>query len=372
MAVGTAQLISENATETMVMGVPIVNVERVYQIISDARSESVAVPTTATGLPALRDSATYQGTTVYVVARVPRRVEQAKTGRKWNVAVKLTNDTRQFAHNSEGEPVASPVDAVKTVDVDWVASERPIRSAKYLSTTRGPFHEAFDPVEFDDQPDNLNPDKVLTKATWLVGHEGPIINSAGDPKFATNPIYYRKFTVSRYLSEWNEEITNFLGKTNDAEVVIEEVNGTVKASYRIKKFNLLVQDVVKRNVWIGNTLYFKASIVLLESPESWIHSELDAGQRVRIFEGQDKIGGGVWTADELSRQTPPVPNGGFSFENIERNQSLIGDPEKLNGWGMTIADTVGANTASPPISETDTIFINFETYDPISFSDLDL
>ena len=122
MAVQAAELISENATETRVMGRPIINVDQVWQVISDNRDEAVDVVTTATGLPGMLSSATYQGTKVYVVSRTPRRLEQAKTGRKWAVGIKLTNDTRQFAHDANGEPVLSPVDAVKTVDVDWVSS----------------------------------------------------------------------------------------------------------------------------------------------------------------------------------------------------------------------------------------------------------
>ena len=82
-----AQLISENASETVKSGFVELGVTQIWQVILSSRSAPFTSALAASGLPALQASGTFGSATLYVISRVPSRVDEDATGKKCNGTV---------------------------------------------------------------------------------------------------------------------------------------------------------------------------------------------------------------------------------------------------------------------------------------------
>lgn len=386
MAANPANLVNESANEANNFGVAIVTLQQIWEVITTSRSDSAATAMTAVNLPARLSSLAYGGQTLYCVSRSPARAEVQKTGKKWRIACTFTNDSNAFAHDATGAPVTDPTNTVKSVEIDYVSQEKATTKAKFHSVTIGPYHEAYDPTigNVTDFINRLNPSKHLTDPPWLKDSIGPIVNSAGDVRYSTSPKFFRRVQVTKILSSFSEDLRGFLGKINNGEVIIEEVSGVrdtdldpndpaLKAKHVFPALTLRVEDVIKRNLWINGTLYYQTTIQMLEDEETWIHSEADAGQRFRVFDGQAKPGGGTYTAEDLSAFDPAIEATSYGFENITQNGIAVGDPARLNGYGAPMPTITAAGTGEIRPGDGDTCFVNFSEVDSIvDFGPLEL
>lgn len=361
MPAGPANLVDEMAAETLKLGTPLIRLTLVYEVFTDSRSEPSSVVLAAPELPALRAAYTYNGTELYCVGRTPRRQSMPDTGRKWHVNVEYTNDNTAFLHDAFGIPVSDPTNAVKRVEIDYTSREEPIFDAKLRNLTVGPFADAYDSTK----PDFVDPQKLAATPSHLadrISTGGPIVNSAGDIRYATAPSFQRRLTIRKWVSSWSPTIQNdYLGGINDSEVLIEEgYGGTTTAEHRFPPLTLRVEDVFKRDVWLNGRLYYEATVVLQEDKKTWIHSEIDAGQRMRVSLNLLDIDGSTFTTEKLQAYTPPIADDEFRLVDIEREGIAPGDPMKLNGVGGIY------NT------EDETYFVNFNKFKIVDFSGLDL
>lgn len=370
MAVQPAVPTSRSAAETLKSGIEIVTITETYDVMSDSRDENQFNVLNAPGVPKKRDN-TYHGTNIcFCITRSATRPGILATALKWQVVVTYTNDSTKFAHNDEGVPVSDPAQAAKVVDVDYMKEERPTTKAKFRSVTIGPYNES---LLANGDPD---PDKLLSPPTWLPRVVGPVVNSAGDPRYSTNPRYFRRVVVSRILRNWDDTISDYQGAINDDEVVIVERDGAgaagIRATHTFPKFTLRVDDIVKKNLRLGNKLYYHSQIVLVENLDTWVHSEADVGQRQRLFVGQTKdTSGDTYSVSDLAALSPPIGEFDYDHRNIVKDEVAIGDPAKLNGFGMPLP-IVRDPGATAAIQDGDTIYVNFDIDDIKDFSVLAL
>lgn len=374
MAVQPAVLIDDTASETLKNGILIVKVVEVYQVLSNNRMESKDVVLAAPALP-VRLSRTYHQTAeCYAVSRVAKRPSIKATALMWTVVVTYTNDSSAYAHDATGKPVTDPTASVKRVEVDYVTREQPITTALFRHSTIGPFHESFDDPS---DPDTINPAKAMQPPVWAsTTAQGPITNSAGDVRFATTPRYYRRITVSRIVRDWDDDILDFRGNINNDVVTVKQYDGStggdVRATYKFNPLTLRIDDIVKQDLWLGGSLYFKQSIVMVESKETWIHSEQDSGQRQRLYAGQRKDPDGtLYTQADMDAQDPPIVAGSYGLVNIINNGVAIGDPAKLNGHGMPLPIIRDPTDAALP-GNGDTIYLNYDVATISDFTPLGL
>lgn len=377
--VGQAELVDDTVTETLKDGILIVNINEIYQVFSDRRDEDRSVVLAAPALPVKFTNAYHgnaPGVICYAIARSAKRPAIGATALKWLVTVQYTNDSSAFAHSATGQPVSDPTQAVKRVDVEYLVGVKPTTKAAFLNSTIGPYSEAYDPVAFS-ATDGIDPTKNMQPPAWLVDKVGPVVNSSGDVRFVGTDQHYRRITVSRIVRNWDDSLLDFRGKINEDEVIIEQVDGPtssfVRASYKFPALTLRVDDVIKQDRWLGGSLYFQQSIVLVESKETWIHSEQDVGQRQRLFVGQKKdTDGNIYSQADMDAQVPPILAGSHGLVNIVNNGVAIGDPAKLNGHGMPLPIIRDPSDPNAVPVDGDTIYLNYAINDIVSFTGLAL
>lgn len=374
MSAGPAQLLSESVNESLKLGIVIYTVEQVFQVMTDNDLDGSAIVLDAPGLPQPRSAILFNDP-VYCISRKPFRVDTQSMRKKWNVACTFTNDTQAFAHATDGTPVSNPTGIAPVIEIDYLKREEPITDAEFLNVTVGPFHESHEPTDVD--PFAVSTENLLADPPWLARTKGPVVNSAGRPRYATAPTYTRQITLKRYIRNWDDALFDYLGAINDAEVTVKQfdalpttgVAGDPALRYlaTFDPLTLRVADVTKTDIYVGGLLFFMATIVVEENKKTWVHSELDVGKEQRVFVGQNKVGGGEYTIDELATFNPTIGESGHGWISIAQNGQPV-DQANLNGYGAPlplIRDPVGIYP-----EEGEMVYVNFKVGSIIDYSDL--
>ena len=352
-----AQLISENASETIKSGFVELGVTQVWQVILANRSDPFTSALSASGLPALQASGTFGTATLYVISRVPSRVDEDATGKKWNVTVSWSNATEQFNRNQNGQPVSDPTDSVKQVDIAYLEYSEPITNATFENVTEG--------GGFEDGT------AITTQPTWL--DDGNVTVSTGETVQAERTAYRQVITVSRIESSWTSTYEDYTNTINSAALTITESDASgVKATYTFPAKTLRMKPITKTPVWKDGSLYFRISFPMEHKVDTWIHSEYDRSQSERISPGQKRKGGADWTQTEINDLYPDATgNVPFFIQTITEKTSegetvAVGDPRPLNGTGarLGVDATTNANGKS--------CFVNWSIFEEKSFAGLNL
>jgi hypothetical protein len=353
MSVGAATLIDENVNESIASGFIRYDMTRSYQVLTTEREDSSFQVLQAVGLPAVGTVVLLGGVVpIYCLKRTPKRTGLSDTAKKWTVTTQWSNDAGQaFMRTAGGVPTFDPTEAARVVELEYQETTEPVRDAEYLSTTVGPFHDSS---STPNQP------------SWLAGHKGPIVNSAGDPLFAERPTYNRIATVWKWYRDYPSNLETYINNINSAEVTLTQTDiDGVRATHTFAERTLRFGLPVTEERWKDGKLYFRVGVVLVEDKRTWIHSELDHGQRMRVFASQFKSDGSTWTGDDLQALQPPVDPLGFTMVDIESEGFAPGEPLRLNGRGLP------CQYDSDPANRDKSFYNNFKTFTETDFSSID-
>lgn len=355
----TAVLCSENATETVKEGFVDLGVTQIWQVVTAARNVPFTTVLLEPGLPALGSSGTFGTAGLWVISRVPVRVNDDETGKKWNVTVTWTNQTSKFDRDENGDPVTDPTDAVKNVDIFYQEYAEPIDDALYISQTEdGPYGVG---ASLSADPPWLS--KTIT---------GPVRVSTGEPVVAERIAYRQIISVSRTERTWNSNYETYTNTVNDAQLTITEtdISGTV-ATYTYEANTLRMKPIRKTPMWKDGKMYFRITFEMEHKATGWIHSEIDRSQKRRIMVGQYKPDQTTYTQTEVNEAAKSgTANADFAYVSIQTDDDTvaIGDPVKLNGWSAEIPIWRVLGAISP---ESD-IYLNYRIYEEKSFGALNL
>ena len=377
---GDVNLIDSNVTENWQAGFLNITYTEIYRVIMDTRDATPFQVLIEAGIPPqLGNYVTPAGERVHILSRVPRRVGEFGTTRKWNVTVVYSNNQQEYLRDSNGAPVADPVDAVKEVDITYEEISVPIVDAKLIEATEN--WPLWDPGA---TPAPLTGTKTIEERKTRAG---PITNSAGvvvPDQFEDS--YRKRITVWRYLASWPASFETFLGRTNSDSVTITEVDGggtTYQETFAARK--LKCKNIIKQNFWYNGTLYYRIGIVLDVSPNLWIHVTVDEGTERLVYEGQiDPWTGDPYTQSELNKW--------FNGTNWDSNTIalrpimtwVVGDDvivDPLSGATPNLGVAVqigepmlfdGKGNEKREGSPYDRLFLNWETKPPIPFAPLNL
>ncbi len=353
-----AELITENATETVKSGFVELGVNQVWQVITATRSTDFTAALGASGLPALGSAGTFGGQTLYAISRVPNRVDDDATGKKWNVTVQYSNSTEQFNRNSSGQPVSNPTQSVKEVNIQFLEYAEPITDAEFLNVTKGGGYSVGTAIS--------------TQPTWI--DNGNVTVSTGETVSASRTSYRQVITVSRMESSWTSTYEDFTNTVNNSSVTITESDASgTKATYTFAANTLRMKPITKQPVWKDGSLYFRISFPMEHKPDTWIHSEYDRSQSERIFVGQTKPGGGTYTQLDVDALYPDATAGTVKFgiqtiteKTKDGDVVAVGNPRPLNGFGARL----GVDATGNQMGESR--FVNWEIYDGKDFGTLNL
>lgn len=348
---------SENASETVKNGFVELSVTQVWQVIAASRTTPFTTVLQDVGLPTLGSSAIFDTATLWVVSRVPVRVDSDATERKWNVTVQWSNNTGTYARDTNGDPVTDPTSAAKTVDVTFQEYAKPIDAAVLSSVTIGGIEGTG---------------TALTAPSWISTTDpGPIRVSTGEPVFAEKIEYTEVVTVSRIERSWTSNYDTYKNTINDATVVITEsdVDGT-RATYTYAAGTLRMKPITKMPIWQDAKMYFRVRFEMEHNAAGWLHSEVDRSQKRRVFVGQYKPDGGTYSQTDVNDAAGSGSTDvDYAYVSIltDDGSVAIGDPVKLNGNGaeMPIDRSSSYDTESE-------VYLNYEVYEEKDWSALSL
>jgi hypothetical protein len=354
-----AELISENASENVKAGFIELGVVQVWQTITANRNDAFTVALGASGVPAIQSSGTFGGQTLYVISRTPSRVDDDATGRKWHITVTWSNRTESFDRNKDGEPVNTPTQAVKDVNIQYLEYAEPITDAVFIECTEG-------------GGINSGGTAITPQPTWL--KDGNILVSTGETVLATRNQYREVITVSRNEASWNSTYGSFTNTMNASQLVItEEDSSGTKATYTYPVNTLKMKPITKQPVWKDGVLYFRVSFSMEYNENTWLHSELDASQSERVYVGQKKPGGGTYTQADIDKMNPDATAGSvkfgivpMTFKNLEGDIIAVGDRRPLNGTGARLGVDETTNTQGK------SCFTNWNIFEAKDWSSLNL
>ncbi|MCP4476720.1 MAG: hypothetical protein GY818_01350 [Planctomycetaceae bacterium] len=360
-----AELISENASENVKAGFVELGVVQVWQTITSARSDPFTVALGAAGLPAIQQSSTFGGQTLYVISRTPSRVDDDATGRKWHITVTWSNRTESFDRNKDGEPVNTPTQAVKDVDIQYLEYSEPITDAKFLNVTIGGGAGGSGTVL---APGTGNNDY----RNWL--KDGAVLVSTGESVLATRNQYREIITVSRNEASWNSNYADYTNTVNNASLTITEQDSSgTKATYTYPAKTLKMKPITKQPVWKDGVLYFRVSFSMEYNELTWIHSEVDASQSERVYVDQLKPGGGAYTQADIDKMNPEATAGSvkfgivpITFLNLDGDTVAVGDRRLLDGRGGRLGNAETSNTQGK------SHYTNWEIFEEKDWSSLNL
>lgn len=288
---------------------------------------------------------------VWCVSRKPRRVDQGKGAKtKWQVVCRFTNDTSMFERDEKGNPITDPTQIVKKVEFGYQQFSVPRNDVKLLA------------IEQDGNR--------LEIPNHLLGHKfilGPVVNSAGVPKFSQKSRNRRTVFVTRRVRTWDDSWHTYENTTNNNPIEIQEfdVDG-VRATHRFPANTLRMDIVRKINVWRAGKLYFEARFEMTENTQGWYYREADFGIKRRVEQGLKMPPDGIerYTRDDV-KKGPYRP---ITIPDPETDLRVaIAEPVKLNGAGQEMP--------TPSDSEYDpkgSIELVYEDYPPKNWGPLRL
>ena len=293
----TAQLISETTKETVQKGFLQLGVTQVFQVILPDRDDGADDALSAAGVPNIGSSGTFNTITLYLIDRTAARVDADATGKKWNITCQYSNNTEQFARDTNGQPVTNPTNEAKRVDIQYLEYSEPVTDATFLEVTEGGGHSVG---------------TALTAPSWM--DDGNVTVSTGETVHAERTAYRQNITVTRLESSWTSSYDSYVNTINNASLTITETDSTgTKATYTFDAKTLRMKPITKQPVWIDSNLYFRVSFPMEHKVDTWIHAEADVSQSERIYAGQDKPGGGTWTQAEIDDLYPDTTAGTVKF-----------------------------------------------------------
>lgn len=360
----SVNLYDEDLNESIVDGFKRVDLVRTYKVITDSRTDSAFVARNQSGVPQLGSIAsTTTGEILQVTNVHPRRAALDQTGRLWMVAVTMTNGTNDFPRDINGRPVSNITQAVKEVDIQWLEFHEDVTRAKLLSITKEkPWVDA-------------GPADVQAVPVWMqpqLSGSGAITNSASIAQDVQKSYFRKMITVSAWVGTWTD-YSSYLGKTNlDTITITQGDAGGTKLTETCDPFTLLLHDVIKEDVWLDGTLYFRRRFVLSKNPQKWIHSELDRGtHRICVIDQQYKPDNSDTKMDQAYLDNANI-TGTWGYEPIvttdqNGNAVSVGEPVRFNGWGSDSPnDRVNSYNEYLPY------YLNYKVYGEIAFAGLGL
>lgn len=358
-----ADLLSENATESIRNGFIELGVDQIWQVITASRTTAFTAVLLDPTLPALGSSQLFDGQLLYLVDRRPSRVNQDATGRKWEVNCQWSNRTASYMRNVQGEPVSDPVDAAKNVDITWQEYSEPITNATFRNQT-------------EDGGFSVGTTIAAPYPPWFAqpAQPGPVRVSTGEPVLAERIAYRQNIQVSRIERDWNATYEEYTNALNTEQVVITESDKDgVRATYTYEQYTLRMKPVTKQPMWQDGKMYFRIFFEMEHNVATWIHSEADVSQKYRAFEDQWKGDGTQMTDTDVQKAAVPNTVGAeYNFASImtetDGNKVAIGQPMKLNGWGQKMPVRRGEGTYNVDSD----IYMNFDIYPLKSYGPLNL
>ena len=355
----TAQLISESTKETVQKGFLQLGVTQIFQVILPDRDNGADDALSAAGVPNIGSSGTFGSSTLYLIDRTAARVDADATGKKWNITCQYSNNTEQFARDTNGQPVTTPTSEAKRVDIQYLEYSEPVTDATYLSTTTGGGH---------------GNGTVLAKSDWLT--DGNVTVSTGESILVEKTAYRQNIVVSRLESSWDSTYDSYLNTVNNAAITITETDSTgTKATYTFDPKTLRMKPITKQPVWIDSNLYFRVSFPMEYRENTWIHCEADRSQSEKIYVDQRRLDGTAWTQpqiDDLFPDSTGTPPDETWLTITQKNEDLktiaVGNPLPLNGNGARLG-CVNSKDGSTP---TKPCYVNWQIFEEKDWSPLNL
>lgn len=341
MSVISVDLISEDLTESLKRGFLQYDLVRIYQVITDARSDGPVTVLSSSSLPAIGSALVIGSTVAACISRVPKRTGDPATAKKWKVTCKFTNSTDAFDRDANGNPTTDPEQIVKEVKIEYEKITQPLTSAELVSFTHGPAHDVT---------------TTLANPTWISTDATAPVNSALDAIYLESTRTIKRISVSKYFRDWPNTFDEWEDSINDDTLTItqSDANGT-RATYTFDAETVQLETIDKEDIWKDGKLYFKATFNLVHDPQGFVHSVVDAGQRQRIAVGSKKSDGTTYTQADLDAFDPPVKAGSYALRAIEQDGYAGGDPVPLNGQGQPLSYDPVTGT----VDKDDVVYVNW-------------
>jgi len=327
----TINLYNATLEETGAKGFVSYDYKETYLIIMSDPAASPFAVLAHIGLPAPRSSYLIPtGDRVYVTRRSPHRVQDG-TNKKWMVDVTYSNNQQSdFLRNTAGEPVETPPDAAKTVDISYEEISVSISDALFISTTL-------------DGPASAG-GTVTPSDSWLEyrkGSPGNIVNSAGTPVPDQSKNTYRKrLAVSRYELGYNTSYFDYLGAINNDSVTITQSDSSgPRYQETFGPRRLMIKDITKEDFWYNSILYYRIGFVLDVADNIWAVEHLDEGTKRFVSASQiNPETGAVYTIPELTSILGSRASGWNEITTSDGfgGRVAIGGPVPFDGKGNEV------------------------------------
>jgi hypothetical protein len=321
-----AVLVKQSLEKRIAEGFVQVDQTLVYQVIADNRTDDGEIILGAEGLPILGQNK-YIGQELVWVQRISPQPQGEPVSSKWLVTVYYSNARKTGSGSSGGggQPADDLTQTVKEVDVTYQEIQTPVTKAKLDGLYQRQKGEdiKFTPLAFwlDSQAQDYN---------------SSITNSALVPQEVFQIDFRKVVTVSKYYSQWDNTWDDYLGTVNDADVTITQSDNTgVRFQQTYAPNTLLMQDIIKEDVWRGPRLYFRVRFVMSYRKDTWRHRQADTGTSRLVFVGQYKPDGTQYDQGDLDNLNI---QGEYGYQDITTpdgngNFVAITQPVSLNGWG---------------------------------------
>ena len=349
-----AELKKQKLKVSVVRGFKSYRLTRVFQVTTSSRAVGPVAVVSNFGLPTIGSSVIVDGVRLWCVDVDPDQPEAPDTTTHWIVTCVFTNDTSQFQRDSQGNPIETPDQAVKEVNISYIEVQQPETNAKLRGITIG-------------GPEMAEGATPLANPSWLNDSPGVPTNSAGQPVQIFWPNYREVITVSQVFRDWDNAWSEFNGAVNTDEVTITEEDADgVRLTRTYARYTLRMGAIGKRNVWKDGRLYFHVSFPMEHNPDTWIHGEVDRGTQRRISTDQFKADDTKYTQEDLDEREI---SGDFGYDSIVTNGGdiAIGEPVKFNGTG---AEMPLRRTDEATYDNSKLVFLNYDIGPRKAFNDL--
>ncbi len=337
-----AEFLNESLIESMEGGFLQYDLTRTYQVITSDRLNGVGTVLSDAGLPLLGQPLIVNGVPIWCVSRSPSRINTEDTARQWTVACRFTNQTGTYERDKNGNPTTKLDLIVPKFSISFQEVEVDCNTARLVDITKA-----------DGTPVQLPPNLRVRSNEGL---KGPVTNSAGMVRPATRKSHLKVLKYSFYARDWDNAWDDLIDHTNSTVVEFKQtdVDGErLSQSYGINK--LLLNDVIKDDIWREGRLWFRVTFVMIYNRLTWRHFEPDKGDTRRIFADQYKADGTQYTQNEVDDIGPYQT---ITTTTEDGQEATLGEPVKLNGFGAEIP------RQRPESYDTDESFtVNFDKYD---------
>ena len=342
MAVTSVNRKSQRGSKQLHRGIVEYSVDEIWQINTDDETDGVfEVMSPGTGLPELGQTFVAgdgSGVILYVDRQGPPVRQKEHLSKKlWNCPVHYTsrtdNQDEDLPPDPTGGHVQNPTDTPQQVQFAYLQEFEDIHSTLFLGAEMRLAGEE-------------GVTQVLSPPYLPQFSHGPIVNSSGEMILnAKRRKAIPTYRVSRIVDTWPDEWDDLLNTRNDAPVTItqEDINGIrwQKTYQGGSQSELLLANILKRDLWIRNQLFFQATFVIhVDKVDYHDHVVPDYGTHIRIFAGGSAVAQRKTNVDQtdhwytgnevdkMQTTLQPVPSGEGEFAS--------GHMSKLNGYGNVV------------------------------------